>query len=378
MEGKALRTLAVTVLMATWWMSGAIPIPATSLVPLVLFPVLGILTAGETAANYANNIIFLFLGGFILALGVQRWGLHRRIALHIVLRVGTNPTRMVLGFMLATAVLSMWISNTATALMMLPIALAVVASLREVADGRSLGGFGAALLLAIAYSASIGGLATPIGTPPNLAFLRVSQILYPEAPTISFGRWLVAFLPLVVVFLPVAWFVLTRVAYRLRHESVGESCEILRRDLHRLGVMNRSERRMLAVFTATALLWVTWGDLVLGSVTLPGWAGFIERSFGVEYFSNYLHDSTVAIAMALLCFLIPAEPDSEGRRRALMDWETAVTLPWGTLLLFGGGFAIAQAFRDSGLSVYLGEAFAAEIDHLHPWAGVVTPPAVSV
>jgi sodium-dependent dicarboxylate transporter 2/3/5 len=198
MEGKALRTLAVTVLMATWWMSGAIPIPATSLVPLVLFPVLGILTAGETAANYANNIIFLFLGGFILALGVQRWGLHRRIALHIVLRVGTNPTRMVLGFMLATAVLSMWISNTATALMMLPIALAVVASLREVADGRSLGGFGAALLLAIAYSASIGGLATPIGTPPNLAFLRVSQILYPEAPTISFGRWLVAFLPLVV------------------------------------------------------------------------------------------------------------------------------------------------------------------------------------
>lgn len=365
LAGRPLRTLAVTVLMATWWMSNALPIPATSLVPLVLFPMLGVLPAGDVAANYANNIIFLFLGGFILALGVQRWGLHRRIALHIVIRVGTDPERMVLGFMLATAVLSMWISNTATALMMLPIALAVVASLREIA-GRSLGGFGAALLLGVAYSASIGGLATPIGTPPNIAFLQIFGILYPEAPAISFGRWLITFLPLVILFLPIAWLVLTRVAYRLYRGSIGESREMLKRQLSDLGPPNRGERRMLVVFVATALLWVGRGDLALGPVTLPGWAGLIERALGLTDFSAYLHDATVAMTMALLCFLVPGEPDGEGRRRTLMDWETAVTLPWGILLLFGGGFAIAQGFKDSGLSTRLGEAFAAEIQELHP------------
>ena len=366
LAGPPLRTLAVTVLMATWWMTVAIPIPATSLLPLVLFPVLGILDSGTTAANYANNIVFLFMGGFILALGIQRWGLHRRIALQVVYRVGTNPSRMVLGFMIATAVLSMWISNTATALMMLPIALAVVASLREVAGGERLGGFAPALLLGIAYSASIGGLATPIGTPPNISFLRIFEILYPEAPAISFGSWIVAFLPLVALFLPVAWLVLTRVAHHPRRQAVGEGREVVRRELDQLGPMGASERRMLFVFLVTALLWVTRGDLELGATTIPGWAGLIERGLGAEYLSGYQHDATVAISMALLCFLIPAEPDAEGNPRALMNWETAVKLPWGILLLFGGGFALAQGFKDSGLSELLGQGFAAQADGLPP------------
>ena len=366
MAGPPLRTLAVTVLMATWWMTGAIPIPATSMLPLVLFPVLGILTAGETAANYANNIIFLFMGGFILALGIQRWGLHRRIALHIVSRIGTNPTNMVLGFMLATAALSMWISNTATALLMLPIGLAVITSMREVAGSKGMGGFAPALLLGIAYAASIGGLATPIGTPPNMSFLRILEILYPQAPTIPFGSWFLSFLPLVVIFLPVAWLLLTRVIHRVGRQAVGASREMIREELLGLGPMRWGERRMFGVFLATALLWITRADLELGAISIPGWAGLVERGLGLEYLSSYLHDATVAVGMALLLFLIPGDRDEKGRSHKLMDWETAVKLPWGILLLFGGGFALALALKESGLSHYLGEAFAGHVQGLQP------------
>jgi sodium-dependent dicarboxylate transporter 2/3/5 len=366
MPSQARATFAVTVLMGAWWMTVAIPIPATSILPMVLFPVLGILPSGTTASNYTNNNIFLFMGGFILALGIQRWSLHRRIALHVVHVVGTNPARMVLGFMLATAFLSMWISNTATALMMLPIALAVIGSMREVAEGKSMGGFAPALLLGVAYSASIGGLATPIGTPPNISFLRILEILYPEAPTYSFGRWIVAFLPLVVLFLPITWLLLTRVVHRLRRESVGAGRQVIEEGLAGLGPMSPSEKRMLWVFTTTAILWITRGDLVLGSLVIPGWAGLLERSLGLEYLSGYLHDATVAVAMAVLTFLIPGEPDKHGRPRKLMDWETAVQLPWGILLLFGGGFALALAYKESGLSRYLGESFAGHLQGLHP------------
>ena len=366
MSREARATMAVTILMAAWWMTVAIPIPATSILPMVLFPALGILPSGATAANYANNNIFLFLGGFILALGIQRWSLHRRIALHVVHVVGTNPARMVLGFMLATAFLSMWISNTATALMMLPIALAVIASMREVAGGKSMGGFAPALLLGVAYSASIGGLATPIGTPPNISFLRILEILYPEAPTYSFGRWVVAFLPLVIVFLPIAWLLLTRVSHKLRRESVGAGRKVIEEGIAGLGPMRQSERRMMWVFATTAILWITRGDLELGYLVIPGWAGILERALGLEYLSGYLHDATVAVAMAVLTFLIPGEPDDRGRARKLMDWETAVQLPWGILLLFGGGFALALAYKESGLSHYLGESFAGHLSGLHP------------
>lgn len=366
MPSDARATLAVTVLMASWWISLAIPIPATSLLPLVLFPALGIMSSGGTAASYANNNIFLFMGGFILALGVQRWGLHRRIALHIVRAIGTNPSRMVLGFMLATAFLSMWISNTATALMMLPIALAVIASLGAVGGDTPAGGFAPALLLGVAYSASIGGLATPIGTPPNISFLRIQEIIYPAAPTIPFGRWTLAMLPLVALFLPLAWLVLTRVTHRLEQHDVGSGASVIRENLASLGSMGTGERRILWIFSTTAVLWITRADLTIGAVRVPGWAGIVERWVGEPFAAANLHDATVAMAMALLTFLIAAEPDSTGKRQALMDWETAVKLPWGILLLFGGGFALAGAFQETGLSRYLGEVFAARVSEAHP------------
>jgi sodium-dependent dicarboxylate transporter 2/3/5 len=365
MPDAARKTLAVTLLMAAWWISLAIPIAATSLLPLVLFPVLGVLPSSETAAAYANNNIFLFMGGFILALGIQRWGLHRRIALQIVRIIGSNPARMVLGFMLATAFLSMWISNTATSLMMLPIALAVILSMREVHGGR-LGGFAPALLLGIAYSASIGGLATPIGTPPNISFLRILEILYPQAPAISFGRWFVAFVPLVAVFLPLTWLVLTRLAHRPLRQSISAGSTVIRTELARLGRMGRGERRMLQVFSVTAVLWITRGDLDLGALRIPGWAGLLERHLGGAFAASNLHDATVAVAMAVLTFVLTGDPDDEGRPRPLMNWTTARQLPWGILLLFGGGFALAGAFKSSGLSSYLGESFASRVEGLPP------------
>ena len=365
MPREARSTLAVTLLMACWWISLAIPIPATSLLPLVLFPVFGILPSGDTAVAYANNNIFLFMGGFILALGIQRWGLHRRMALQIVRVIGSNPSRMVLGFMVATAFLSMWISNTATSLMMLPIALAVILSMRDVHGGR-LGGFAPSLLLGIAYSASIGGLATPIGTPPNISFLRILEILYPSSPQIPFGRWFLAFMPLAVIFLPLAWLVLTRVAHKPLRQSITAGAKVIRDELDRLGPMAPAERRMMWVFAATAFLWMTRGDIDIGAVHLPGWAGLAERWLGGPFSAANLHDATVAVAMAILTFVLPGDPDELGRPRALMNWTTAKELPWGILLLFGGGFALAGAFKSSGLSHYLGDSFAGSVAGLPP------------
>lgn len=371
MPRLARATLATAVLMASWWITVAIPIPATSLLPLVLFPVFGVLTSKQTAVNYASEIIFLFMGGFILALGIQRWGLHRRIALHIVQIFGTNPSRMVLGFMVATAFLSMWISNTATSLMMLPIALAVVASLREV-DGDRGKGFAPALLLGIAYSASIGGLATPIGTPPNISFLRISEILFPEAPTISFGSWFFAILPVVIVLLPIAWILLVRLfGCRAPRGLSSSGPGVIAEEIRALGTMSGAERRMLWIFVITALLWITRGDLDLGTFRIPGWASLVEAWLPGRFAAGHLHDATVAMGMALLTFLIPGERQPDGRRPALMDWDTAVQLPWGILLLFGGGFALALAFKESGLAEYFAASFARQVGGLPPFFLVI-------
>ena len=360
MPDAARRTLAVAAITATWWVTVAIPIPATSLLPLVLFPALGVLPSGKVATSYANNNIFLFMGGFILALGIQRWGLHRRIALLIVSAIGSDPSRMVLGFMIASAFLSMWISNTATTLMMLPLALAVIAALGS-ADAES---FPPALLLGTAYGASIGGLATPIGTPPNISFQRILEILYEAAPSFSFGHWTLAFFPLVALFLPLAWIVLTRVSFPLKSEVRGRGRQVMREELRRLGPMGSAERRMLWLFAITAGLWISRGDLAFGGFTIPGWAGILERWIGPPFVAANLHDATVAVTMAIVAFIVPGEPDTNSRRRALMDWETARELPWGILLLFGGGFALALAFKESGLSLHLGEIFGARLEGL--------------
>jgi sodium-dependent dicarboxylate transporter 2/3/5 len=356
---------AVTALVACWWISVAIPIPATSLLPLILFPLVGVIPVKAVALRYADHNVFLFMGGFIIALGIERWGLHRRIALHVIRIVGSSRATIVLGFMLATAFLSMWISNTATTLMMLPIGLAVIGALGELdagMQGRQRANFAAALMLGIAYAASVGGVATPIGTPPNIVLRGQLEELFPEAPEISFGQWMLLFLPPVVVFVPAVWLVLVRVTCRFGAGRFRAGREVVREHIRRLGPLRRAETAMLIVFVLTALLWMTRSIPIGG--TNYGWAWLIERCLmsadGVphRFQATFINDATVALGMAVLLFVIPAGRDEAGRRQRLMDWETAVRLPWGILLLFGGGFAIAAGFKASGLSLCCGHVFA--------------------
>lgn len=369
---------AVTALVACWWITVALPIPVTSLLPLVLFPLVGVVPIKQAAVPYANPNVFLFMGGFIIALGIEHWNLHRRIALHIVRVVGTSPATIVLGFMLASALLSMWISNTATALMMLPIGLAIISSMSELggnADPKRQANFAAALMLGIAYAASIGGIATPIGTPPNISFAGQMSTLFPDAPKISFGQWMIVSVPLVVVFLPTAWLVLVRLTCPVGRSRVVVTRDVVARDLKSLGAMARPERLVLCVFAATALLWMTRSIPMTdpnhpGEVVNYGWSGLLERLLtpsdgGASLFqAAHINDATVALAMAVLLFIIPSgrkpTPDDPaiGPRERLMDWDTAKRLPWGILLLFGGGFSIAVGFKAGGLSYYCGQLFA--------------------
>ena len=360
-----LAAAAVTALVACWWITVAIPIPVTSLLPLLLFPLVGVLPVRQAAVPYANPNVFLFMGGFIIALGIERWGLHRRIALHIVRLVGSNRPRIILGFMLASAFLSMWISNTATTLMMLPIGMAIISAVGELIeqdDRRQHANFSAALMLGIAYAASIGGVATPIGTPPNIAFYGQYSQLFPEAPEIGFGQWVLIYVPLAVVFLPIVWLVLVRVTCRVGRARLPVGQEVIRRDLKRLGPMRPPERAVLVIFVLTALLWMT-RSIPIAQANY-GWSAFLERALTPEghglglFRADYISDATVALAMAVLLFIIPAGRDDSGDRQYLMNWATAQRLPWGILLLFGGGFSIAAGFRASGLSVWCGEVFA--------------------
>jgi len=357
---------AVTALVACWWITVALPIPVTSLLPLALFPLVGVLPVRDAAVPYANPNVFLFLGGFIIALAIERWDLHRRIALHIVLLVGSSRSTVVLGFMVASALLSMWISNTATTLMMLPIGLAIVSAVADLDDDSSpqaRENFSAALMLGIAYAASIGGVATPIGTPPNIAFQGLYGVLCPGATEIGFGLWMIIFVPLVVLFLPVVWLVLTRLTCRLPRTPRPVGREVLRCKLAQLGPMRRAERRVLTVFVATGLLWMT-RSVPLGAENY-GWSALLEGWLGTEgggaglFRAGYISDTTVALVMAAMLFVIPAGGRDGARRgRFLMDWATAQRLPWGILLLFGGGFSIAAAFGGSGLSYWCGTVFA--------------------
>jgi sodium-dependent dicarboxylate transporter 2/3/5 len=372
-----MATAAVTALVACWWISVAIPIPVTSLLPLVLFPFVGVMSVKDAAIPYANSNVFLFMGGFIIALGIQRWGLHRRIALHIVQVVGTGRATLVLGFMLASAFLSMWISNTATTMMMLPIGLAVIAAISELEEHESdrlKDNFAAAIMLGIAYAASVGGVATPIGTPPNISFRGQLAQLFPDAPEISFGEWMVTFVPLVAVFIPIVWLVLIRVTCRLSARPLAAGRQVAREHLARLGPMRGPEIAMLVVFAATALLWMTRKIPVAG--VDYGWAATLEGLLspddgGLHRFrAVFINDATVAVGMAILLFMIPAGRDEAGRKQRLMNWQTAERLPWGIILLFGGGFSLAAALQASGLSAWLGQVFAG--------LGITSPPLLVV
>ena len=344
MEPEAQRTAAVVVLMAVWWMFEAIPFAATALLPLALYPLLGVVPAGEVSRSYADANIFLFAGGFFVAMAMQKWNLHTRIALHILRRTGTRPHALVGGFMLATALLSMWISNTATALMMLPIALAVVDMFSR--EGKRGDGFAVCLLLGIAYAASIGGIATLVGTPPNVVLAQQYEKL-PDARPIGFFPWMTVGLPVAAVMLLVAWILLTRILFRPGNRVIPEVGRMLEARLASLGPMGRPERTVLVIWGITVLAWIFRTDIDLGFGTLPGWARLFPEGF--------THNGTVAIVGALLLFVTPVDWK---RGEFALDWEWARRIPWGTLLLFGGGLAMADGMKRSGLVAWTGESLA--------------------
>ncbi len=336
---------AVALLMAFWWISEAIPLAATALLPIALFPILGIMPGKKAATLYFNHVIFLFLGGFIVALAMQKWNLHKRIALKLILLIGLSPQRIILGFMAATAFLSMWISNTATTMMMVPIAVAIILKMEETLTEKELHRFSLALLLGIAYSASIGGLATLIGTPPNLSFARIYSIYFPNAPEITFASWFAFALPLSIMFFFIAWTILVSV-FRQSGASGKVDKNILHKEYDSLGPIGYEEKIVLTIFTSMALLWLTRKGVSIGAFTLSGWGSLLPKP-------KFADDGTVAIVMALLLFIIPAKGNKGAR---LMDWESAKDLPWGIVLLFGGGFALAGGFKESGLSTWAGSA----------------------
>jgi sodium-dependent dicarboxylate transporter 2/3/5 len=336
------RTGAAAVWMAVWWITEAVPIPVTALLPLVLFPGMGVLSMSDSAAPYANEIIFLFMGGFFLAAAMESCGLHRRIALGIIHRVGLSPARVVLGFMVATAFLSMWISNTATTAMMLPIGVAVADLLRGEGDRQDFN-LGIALMLGMAYGASVGGVATLIGTPPNAIFAAAaSELLGVE---IGFGEWMLVGLPVAIVMIPAGWFVLVRVMYR-PGPLAGDAASLLDAEIRELGPASRAERRVAAVFILTALAWILRAPKEVGSVVVPG----------LQQLSPGLRDSTIAMAASLVLFMAGR---GDGTGQPLLTWTRARRIPWGVLLLFGGGLSLARAMETSGLSQWIGGGVAA-------------------
>lgn len=348
-------TAATAVLMGAWWMTEALALPATALVPLVVFPVLGDdVKFDDVGASYGNNVIFLFMGGFLLALAMQRWNLHRRIALLTVKIIGTKPTQMVAGFMVATGFLSMWVSNTATAVMMLPIGVSVLLLVTKIGNGDAApadpgagadaevdpqdssvkqeiikSNFGTALMLGIAYAASIGSLGTIIGTPPNT--LLAGYLSDSHDIQIGFGQWMLVGVPLAVVMLAICWFLLTKVLFKPEITEIPGGKELIQDELDKLGAMSSGEKRVLAIFVLAAFSWV-----------------FVPMIFDTPPIS----DAGIAMVVGLLLFFCPA---GAARGVRLLDWDSAVKLPWGVLLLFGGGLALSSQFSSSGLTEWIGE-----------------------
>ncbi len=343
----AQNAAAVAALMACFWIGEVVPIYATALFPIVLFPLLGVLGAKAVTTPYGDRVVFLMMGGFMLAEAMSKWGLHRRIALHAIRLSGTTPSAVILGFMAATGFLSMWMSNSATAVMMLPIAVSVARRLTGAAGEEELKSddFSAALMLAIAYSASIGGIATLVGTPPNAILAGQVTAIFPQAPEIFFDQWMWLGLPIAAVMIVIAWLLLTRVVFRLRDLKLNVGRDIVRGELAKLGAATRGEKTVLAVFAVTAGLWI-FREL---------WSRLLPAAASVD-------DSTIAVAAALALFLIPV--DLKERKFAL-DWKAARQIPWGVLILFGGGFALAAGLQKSGFAEWTATHLAS-LHHLHP------------
>lgn len=339
---------SVAVLMAVWWITDAIPLYATALLPLILYPLLGISKAKDIAPIYINSTIFLFIGGFMIALCMEKWNLHKRIALWIIRIIRGGPSRIILGFMIAAAFLSMWISNTATAIMMVPIGLAIIIEMEEKFGTRQIRKFSVGLMIGIAYACSVGGVATLVGTPPNLSFSRIFEITFPEATPITFGQWIILGIPLAVIMLITFWIFITYVYYRVpKHLKVDKA--IVNKEYEILGPMNYEERSILIVFFITAILWVFRKRLEFGFLSIPGWSELLP-------YPKLIDDGTIAISMAMILFLIPTR-SSKADSPTIMSADIITRLPWNIVLLFGGGFALAKGFQITGLSALIGSKF---------------------
>tara|TARA_B110000027_G_scaffold86164_1_gene91384 strand:+ start:441 stop:1877 length:1437 start_codon:yes stop_codon:yes gene_type:complete len=332
MSENGFRLLGVILWMAIWWISEVVPIAVTALLPIILFPSLNILNIQETGSNYGHKYIFLFIGGFILANAIQKWNLHKRIALNIILKIGGSTDKIILGFMLATGFLSMWISNTATTVMMLPIALSVINQLNDHPDTLENENkvFGKALMLGVAYSASAGGIATLIGTPPNLIFAGFAQDNFNIE--ISFFQWMKIGLPISIVLMVFIWLLLTKYAFKLNKVGFPGGKEEIKKLLFKMGKISNEEKKILFVFTLTILCWIFRKNTI--NLLIPNF-----------------DDSMIAISSAIILFILP----SKDKKEPILKWKDAVTIPWGILLLFGGGLSIAKGFQSTGLDIWIGE-----------------------
>ena len=329
---EANAILASTIWIAVWWITEAVPIAITSLLPVVLFPLTGGMELAETTASFGHRYIFLYIGGFILAIAIERWNLHKRIALNIIQLIGTNVKNVILGFMVATAFLSMWISNTASSVMMLPIGMSIISQLMDnpkTVENENQN-FGKALMLAIAYSASIGGMATLIGTPPNLVLATIVQETY--GIEITFSKWFMFGLPISLILLAICWKYLTEIAFTFKQKKFPGGRNEINKQLKSLGKLSYEEKMVLLIFVGTAFAWIT-------------------RSFFLQKLIPNLDDTIIAVIAGILLFILPA---SKSKNRKLINWEEAVKLPWGILLLMGGGLALAQGFKTSGLAEWIG------------------------
>lgn len=329
---QANATLASTLWIAVWWITEAIPIAVTALLPIILFPLTGGLGLAETTASFGHKYVFLYAGGFIIAIAIEKWNLHKRIALNIIQLIGTNIVNIILGFMVATAFMSMWISNTATSVMMLPIGMAIVAQLNDnpntLKNENTI--FGKALMLAIAYSASIGGISTLIGTPPNLVLAGiVEKNLGYE---ITFAQWFKFGFPISIILLFICWKYLTTFAFSFQQKEFPGGRKEINRQLSLLGKMGYEEKMVLTVFILTAVAW-------------------ISRSFLLKPIIPAIDDTIIAMISAVIIFILP----NKNKNRKLLTWEEAVKLPWGILFLFGGGMALAAGFEESGLASWIGQ-----------------------
>jgi len=329
LSSEANAVLATTFWMAIWWLFEAIPISATALLPIVLLPLTKGASISQTTAAYGDKMLFLFLGGFVLAIGMQKWNLHKRIALLIISKVGGNANGILLGFIIATGLLSMWISNTATTLMMVTIAGALIKEIRDLSGNKKFNFF-KAILLGIAFSASIGGVATLVGTPTNPIFVAIASKLY--AHEFSFLTWMTFAFPFSITMIIVCWWLLGKVIFKIHHEELPIGNQTISEELQKLGRLGYEEKVVGIVFIVTAFLWIT-------------------RSFLLNQFIPQINDTIIAIAAAVSLFIVPTK---NNRSKAILNWEEAERLPWGVIILFGGGLSLAAAFQSSGLAEWLG------------------------